>query len=157
MELFGKNKEKSTSKKKEGGNLPNPGFTGGGFWGNVIATLFILFLLTGVYSFLSDRLTETEDIPLSTLAQEIRQGNVTAITVQGEDLTVTYKDSVEKTSKKEAGTALTETFANYGVTATELSHVEITVEGPSGFRYFLLTFAPFLLQILLIGFFIWFL
>ena len=66
-------------------------------------------------------------------------------------------EEVIKKSKKEAGTALTETLVNYGVSQEKLNKVSVEVKSPSGFKYWFFTLAPFMIPIFLIVFFIWFL
>jgi len=62
-----------------------------------------------------------------------------------------------KTSKKEAGTALSDTLTNYGVTPEELAQVAIEVKSPSGFLFWLGALAPFIFPLIFILFLIWFL
>jgi len=99
----------------------------------------------------------TEDV----VAEEVTEGEVieTPTEEQGgevvsEEITT---EAVVKKSKKEAGTALTETLVNYGVTREKLNTVSIEVKNPSGFRFWFFTLAPFMIPIFLIVFFIWFL
>jgi cell division protease FtsH len=66
-------------------------------------------------------------------------------------------EDIVKKSKKEAGTALTETLVNYGVTHKQLNAVSIEIKNPSGFRFWFFTLAPFMIPIFLIIFIIWFL
>ncbi len=127
------------------------------FWVNFGSTILIFLLLVSLYSFLSDRGEETQVVPLSQLASDITSGSVTSVKVSGDDLTIIYQDATEKTSKKEPGTALSDTLSNYGVTAESLKSVAISIEEEGGFRFWFLSLAPFLLPLLLIGFFLWFL
>ncbi|MEX0652425.1 MAG: ATP-dependent zinc metalloprotease FtsH [Candidatus Paceibacterota bacterium] len=156
---------------------------GQNFWTNLLSTLLIFFLLVSAYSFIVTGTNKPEEIPISQLAQDITEGEVASIVVSGEILEITYgmptpevegeeptevaveqessvtppEEAVVKKSKKEAGTALTDTLVNYGVTREQLSMVSIDIKNPSGLRFWLLTLAPFLIPILLIIFIIWFL
>lgn len=121
----------------------------------LIALVIFLFLVTA-YSLLTD-LEKVEEISLSVLAQEITAGNIAAITVDGDELEITYKDGQERLSKKEAGTALTTTLTNYEVPVEQLSLVDIEVKNEQGAFYWIASLAPIILPILFIVFFLWFL
>lgn len=126
-------------------------------WGSFTTILAVVVLLSLAYSYVwkEDRAPET--VSLSALVADIREGTVSTITISGDDLTVQYADDTEKKGKKESDAALSETLSSYGLTATELSRVEIEVKNQSGFRYWFFSLAPFLLPLILIGVFIWFL
>lgn len=122
-------------------------------------TALLALLVIGIgFAVYEEYNPETEQIPLSQLATQIKEGNVEKITVEGEDITAEVSgEDADRVSQKEAGTALTDTLANYGVTPEMLSSVKITIEDPSGFGYWLATLGPFLLPLLFIAAFIWFL
>jgi len=159
MALFEGNAPKKDDKKKGGGGrgplLKLPG--GGGLWGNLFTAFLIFLLLASIYSFFTENAGKPENIPLSQLAADVRGDKVSKILVSGEDLKITYTDESEKSSKKEASTALTDTLSNYGVTTENLSKVSIEVETQSGFRFWFLNLAPFLVPIIFIVFLFWFL
>ena len=121
-----------------------------------VLALIIFFVLVSAYSLLSGS-PRASEIPLSELASEIKANNVDKIVVEGDELAVTFADGAEKISKKEAGTALTTTLNNYGVTPAMLSEVEIEVESDQGALYWAASLAPIILPILFILFFLWFL
>ncbi len=127
------------------------------FWVNLLTTLVIFFLLISAYSILAEQQRADTEIPVSQLALDVTAGIVSEIVVKGDQLEVLYESGDEKKSKKEAGTALTDTLANYGVSAETLSGVSIEIDNPGGLRFWLLNLAPFLLPLLLIGLFLWFL
>jgi hypothetical protein len=103
---------------------------------NTISTaILILFLITGFYSILVDQTVEQNLIPLSELVHDVGMGKVTAITVQGNTLIAEYQDKTTKTSKKETDASVTETFTSYGLTPEKLNAVKISIEGPSGFWF----------------------
>jgi cell division protease FtsH len=131
---------------------------GSGFFRNLITALLVLLIIGAGFAVYEEYNQETEDIPLSQLATQIKEGNIEKITVEGEDITAEVSgEEAKRISQKEAGTALTDTLSNYGVTPDDLSEVEITINDPSGFGYWLATLGPFLLPLLFIGAFIWFL
>src|SRR3989344_7215150 len=129
---------------------------GGQFWGNLLKIILIFLILISVYSFVVENQGKVEDVPLSLLANELNLGLVSKIVVKGDELEITYADGVEKKSKKEVNTALSETLANYGVTPESLSNVSVEIQGQTGFRFWLTTLAPFLIPLVFILFFLWF-
>src|SRR3989339_683105 len=79
------------------------------------------------------------------------------ILVEGEKLTVTYQNDEVKKSKKEAGSALSQTLFNYGVSSEALGKTEIEIKDESGFMFLLLNILPFLLPVIFILLFFWYL
>ncbi|MDO8492501.1 MAG: hypothetical protein Q7S34_02580, partial [bacterium] len=146
---------KGKNQKDKGGKnlLPTPNF-----WGSIMGTIIIFLVLSSLYSFVVENRSKNEALPISQLVSDINEGKVTSIVVKGNDLTVSYKDTEEtREAKKESGVGITETLKNYNVGSEKLGMVKIEVKEPSGFGYWFLNLAPFLLPILFIVFFIWFL
>ncbi len=141
--------------KKKGGSPKNLG-PNQSFLKQALLTIFIFFVLTSLYSSLTDSQSKVEEVSLSELAQNISSGLVESIVVKGDELSVKYTDGVEKLSKKEGGTALTTTLANYEISKEDLSKVEVSVEDDRGAGFWILSFAPIIIPILFIIFFIWF-
>lgn len=142
--------------------------SGGQFWGNLLSTLLVLLIIVMTYSFIVENREKKIEIPLSVLIEDVKSGKISKIVVEGEKLKATYKAEetetgegekelaeVVKESKKEAGTALSETLVNYGVSKEELMALEIDIRKESGFGYFLLNAAPFLIPITFILLFFW--
>lgn len=145
---FKKFKSKGKGKKQK---RPQPSFAN-----NLISGILIILLIVTAYSFISDRTGSVEEIPLSEVARNVSNGTVEKITVSGDTLTLTYTDDTEKKSKKEVGTAITETLANYGVPSAQISEVGIEIKNESGFRFWFFTLAPFLIPLLFIVALFWF-
>ncbi|MDP3734922.1 MAG: ATP-dependent zinc metalloprotease FtsH [bacterium] len=124
---------------------------------HLVTALLVLLALMTLYSYVREQSTRAEEVPISTLADDVRAGRVAGIVVHGEDLTISYKDESTRRAKKELGTALSETFGNYGVTTEMLAAVEMRVEEPSGLFFLVLNLLPFMLPVFFIVFFLWFL
>jgi len=132
------------------------------FWLNLVVTFMVLLALTYAFSFMAERDDEPEQLPLSQVAQDIADEHISKIEIEGDTLLLTYKGDDEaqghsKTSKKEAGTALSESLANYGVAGEQLRKVQVEVVEESGFRFWFLTLAPFLFPLFFILILMWFL
>ena len=150
----GKGSEESDGKKgKKGLKTTN----NKQFWVNLFTTLVIFFLLVSTYSLIVEQRVSIEEIPISKLASDITEGVVASIVVKGDELEILYISEEEKKSKKEVGVALTDTLANYEVPMEALAGVQIEIKNPSGIRFWLFNLAPFLLPLVIIGFFLWFL
>lgn len=133
------------------------------FWMNLLVTFLILFALTSIFSYFAENTQEPEEIPLSQVATDITDGKIERIEVQGDSLTMTYRpesdggETVEKTAKKERGTALSDSLANYGVEGEKLRSTNVEVVDEGGFTFWLVTLAPFLLPLVFLLILLWFL
>ncbi len=145
-------KNKNKNKRNIGGFLPPTSF-----WGNIASLILIFLIIISLYSLIADYQKQTPEIALSQVAGDINAGKIQTIVVEGDELTLTYTDKSEKKSKKESGVAITETLKNYQIPQDKLAVVNIEVKNPSGFSFWAITLAPFLLPIAFIIFFIWFL
>ena len=81
---------------------------------NFIFVLLIIIAISGVFSLLSNSSNGTKIIPISQVVQEINQGKVKSITLNGDNLTINYNDNATATkSVKETGTDLIMLFNDY--------------------------------------------
>ncbi len=119
--------------------------------------LLVLFLISGLYSAIAEQTSSSNDISLTELVHDVGMGKVVNITVRGDDLMAEYQDKTVKHAKKESDAAVTETFSSYGLTPDKLNAVKITVEGPSGFWFWIGQIAPFLAPLIFLAIIIWFL
>jgi cell division protease FtsH len=153
-------RERHKGDKEPGGKGPLPQMPeGGSFWFSLAGAILSIFLIAGLYAYITDmRAGKPEQIGISQLATDILAGKVTDVTVAGDDVTATYNDEAKskKEARKEAGTALSDTLNNYGVTPQALSGVKIEVKSESGFMYWFGILAPFLGPLLLLVFFVWY-
>ncbi len=145
---------------KPNGAPSGPGrfFTpGGGFTSNLVSIVLIFLLLISAYTLVETGTKAKPVISLSQVANDIKAGDITAIQVSGNDLTLKYKDGTQKTSMKDPDDGLPETLVPYGVTPDELSQVDLTVSNESGFLYWFEALGPTLITLILFGVLLWFL
>jgi len=83
-----------------------------------------------VYSFYSQQVQDVQDMKLSEVAAQVREGNVTSVRVEDDKLLVDLADGREVVSHKGPESTLTEQLRNLGVTQQELADVEIEVVKP---------------------------
>ncbi len=126
------------------------------FSSHLLTALVVFLVLIGLYSAFMEQGQAPVQISVSELAGAIHAGQVKAIVIEGEQLSVTYADKTEKKSKKEAESSLSETLVNYGILPADLAKVKIEVKNPSGFMYWLQILIPFLIPLLFIVIFFWF-
>ncbi|MEX2010496.1 MAG: ATP-dependent zinc metalloprotease FtsH, partial [Parcubacteria group bacterium] len=127
-----------------------------GMFGQALLTFAIFLLLMSSYAYLTNTTKEDVAVSISELSQAVTRGEVESISVRGDELTAIYLDGTTKESKKEEGTALTDTLTNYGVTPEAFAQVKIDVENNQGFFYWFASLAPILIPLIFIIFFIWF-
>ncbi|MEK7088520.1 MAG: ATP-dependent zinc metalloprotease FtsH [Patescibacteria group bacterium] len=127
------------------------------FSGNMLGAILIFMTITALYLLISGTPKNILEISISDLAKSVSAGEVKSILVEGEKLTITYKDDTVKTSKKETESSLSQTLFNYGVKPEALTKTNIEVKNESGFGYWLMNILPFFLPIIFILFFFWYL
>lgn len=153
MEFPRKPKKIIITKPPQKGGPPS----GRTLFSQMMIALAVFLLLVGIYSVITDSTVPTEEISLSTLAEEINLGNISSVVVIGDNLEVKFADGSEKVSKKEAGTALSTTLKNYDVSSDDFSKVNIEVRNDRGLFFWVASLAPIILPIAFILFFLWFL
>jgi len=148
LNFLGQNNE--MNKRKNGKN-------GSRFSGSIAGAVLIFMLITGLYLVLSGVSKEVPQIAISDLAKSVNAGEVTKIEVSGENLTITYVNGDIKNSKKEAGSSLSQTLVNYGVSDEALAKTQINIKNENGFGFWFMNILPFLLPIIFIVIFFWYL
>lgn len=130
----------------------------GNFWNNMLSTVLLLILLTAAYSYISDRQEKPEEISLSEVVTQVKSGEVKEIIVRGSKLEVAYVDETRNgaEAKKETDASITETLSNLGVSAEELSGIELDVKNETGFAFWASTLAPFIFPVIFLLLIIWF-
>ena len=135
-------------KKKGVGGTP--------LWRNVFTSLTIFVVLILIYSAIVQSTSEVATIPLSQLATDIGAGEVKSITIKVNTLEVVYVNGDKRQAQKEPDAALTQSLSNYGVDKDKLATVQIDVQSESGFLFWVINLAPFIIPIIFIAIFIWF-
>ncbi len=101
-------------------------------WG--VALTLVLGIVIGVIIYFAggrgaeEAPPELPSVPITTVAQDIKEGRVSKIVVCGEDLTVTRIDGLVMVSHKEPTADLLQLLTNLGVTPEQMSEVIINVE-----------------------------
>lgn len=118
-----------------------------------LITVAIFLVLIFAYTGISSYEKATTNIAISELAREVQAGDIKTISVVGSSLTITDKDGKKLTSQKDQSESLETVLTRYGVTPETLKAVEIKNEDDNSVLSYLIAFSPFLIPLLLIGFF----
>lgn len=130
----------------------------GNFWNNMLSTLLILVGITFLFSHLSDTTPPPDELSISEVVSQVKAGEVKEIIVRGNRLEVAYVDETRNRgeAKRETDASVSDSLANFGVTAEQLANIRIDVQRETGFAYWFGQFAPFLFPLLFLLLIIWF-
>jgi cell division protease FtsH len=163
MDILNNKKTPNKRAPNQKNKLPSFGKNSWNLISKISNAIFIILIISLLYSFVFSGPTNPEQISISQLANDISSGLVQKVEVKGDNLTITYSTTSEatstivKTSKKEEGVALTQSLFNYKVPQEQLSKVNIDIVSDTGFGYWFMSLAPFIIPFILIGIVAWFL
>src|SRR3989344_5789551 len=123
---------------------------------NLFVTILVFISVILLFSSVYTAGEQPQIISLSELAQKIQADEVRSLTVEENTVTATLSDDSITETHKEAETSLTETLGQFGVSSEQLSQIAITVQEPSGLKFWSGILLPTLIPILVIGFLFWF-
>ncbi|MDP3999413.1 MAG: ATP-dependent zinc metalloprotease FtsH [bacterium] len=126
------------------------------FYKSILWATLVLFLLSLAFSFLFDTQAKPEVLSLNQLTARINSGEITKITVQGDNLKISLKDGKEAVAQKETESGLSETLKNYGVKTDALNQVAIEIQDESGFQFWMGILLPTLLPLIAMVVIFWF-
>ena len=123
---------------------------------NLLITFLAFLTIAGLFTLLNNPTQEPKEISLSQLVEQINQEQISTIIIRGDKLEIDLKDGEKEVATKEKETSLTESLKNYGLDSEKLKLVNLEIKGESGTAFWLGNVLPFLLPLLIIGFFLWF-
>ena len=97
---------------------------------NFVYLLIVIAIGAIIFTALRGQGTPTEDISLSQLADSINNGQVTAISVSGDDVRVTEAGGTIVTTRKDPSTDLLTQLDKLGVKQDALSKIQYSNERP---------------------------
>lgn len=127
-----------------------------GMFKNFLIFIFVFLVIAVVFSGFNANFSKVEKVGIGTVVQQIKDGNVKSIEVEGNTLLVTLKDDTQQSAQKESAESLSTLLKNYEVPAETTQGISIEVKEQSGMMFFLGTILPFVLPFLVIGAFIFF-
>lgn len=125
------------------------------FSSQFLGALLIFMVLISAFLFLTDNSDKSTTVAISELASQIKSGQVSEITVNGDSLVATLKDESTVESRKETSASLSDTLSAYGVSEENLSSIKINIESESGFGFWIGTLLPIVLPIVFILVIFW--
>ncbi len=123
---------------------------------NLLIALLAFLTIAGLFALLNESDEKPEEISLNQLVSQINQEEVSKIVIKGDKLEVELKDGAKQIAVKERESSLTESLKNFNVDSEKLNAIDLEIKGESGFVFWVGTVLPFLLPLLIIGFFLWF-
>jgi len=127
---------------------------------NLIKNLLIAFLafitIAAFFALFNETGEKKEDVSLSKLVEQINQEQVLNIIIRGDKLEIELKDGTIEKTTKEKEASLTESLKNYNVDPEKLGLINLEIKQESGLVFWAVAILPFLLPLLIIGFFLWF-
>ena len=122
---------------------------------NLLWAVATLFIVSFLFSSLFNPTDPPKKLSLNELAQKINEGEVAAVTVNGDDLEITLKDGSRGASKKEAEASLSETLKNFGIESSALKDVAVEIRDRSGWQFWVGILVPTLIPLFILGFLFW--
>ena len=123
---------------------------------NILIFVGAVGIVMAAFAFINPSQPKTTD--LSTIAQNVEDGKVQSISVDGSKISVTLKDKSIVEATEESTDSLTEVLKNYGVDTAKMRTVPITVKQPTWFEELMTTVVagaiPFLLVFAVMWFFL---
>lgn len=124
---------------------------------NISYIILVLIMLVGVSILASSKGGSIEDITLNVLVDEINEGQVKEIMVDGNDLNIVLKEGDKKQrAHKEREAGMTETLINLQVDSKKLNEVAVDIKIPSKGAKIASGIFSIIAPVLLIGIIIWF-
>ncbi|MFA5386491.1 MAG: ATP-dependent zinc metalloprotease FtsH [Candidatus Paceibacterota bacterium] len=122
---------------------------------NIFLAINILLAIAIIFALFSQFQKSVTTLSLDELATKINNHEVSKISVNSNNLSITLKNGQTAVATKELETSLSETLKNYGVNPAALQQVKIEIVEASGFKYWAGVLIPILLPLLIIGVFFW--
>ncbi|MBI4092770.1 MAG: ATP-dependent zinc metalloprotease FtsH [Candidatus Kerfeldbacteria bacterium] len=122
---------------------------------NFLIFFGVFIAIFAIFSRISVPLTKPTPVDLGTFIQQIKDGQVKAVEVEGGKLTVLLTDGKTETTYKEENQSFSELATNFGITGEQLSRTKVNVKN-NGSSIWINALFSFLLPFLLISGFLWF-
>ncbi len=123
---------------------------------NFIYAVIIFLAIGGIFSLYQTSTQQIGEVSLNQMVEQIENGEVEQIIVEGDKLNIVLKDGTKEVTNKETDESLSALLINYGVKSEEIRDIKVDIRGESGLSFWLGAILPFLLPFLLIGGFIYF-
>ncbi len=102
-------------------------------------------------------LNPEKKVDVTSFINQVQEGQVSEIVVEGQQLKVTYQDKTTATVEKEPGESLSELFKNYNVADDKTRAIKTTIKTNSGAGYWAAVLLPNIIPLVLVFALMWFL
>lgn len=102
-------------------------------------------------------LNPEKKVDVTSFINQVQEGQVSEIVVEGQQLKVTYQDKTTAIVEKEPGESLSELFNNYNVADDKTRAIKTTIKTNSGAGYWAAVLLPNLIPLVLVFALMWFL
>jgi len=123
---------------------------------NFLYILLIFLLISTVFTLFFNPFDQGQEISLTKLVEDINEGRVKKLTVEGSEIDVLYNDDSIAETRKETESSLTESLINFGVELEKIKSIEIETKPEGGIWIWLGPLLMFGLPVLLFIFFFFF-
>ncbi len=123
---------------------------------NIVLGILVVLVVAALFSSYTLSGEKTEDISMATLVEEIENGVVESIEMEGVEVNVILNDGTKQLTRKESGASLSEVLIDYGITSDQLRAADISVEDRSTRSYIMGVILPSMLPLLLLVLIFWF-
>ncbi|MEK7451828.1 MAG: ATP-dependent metallopeptidase FtsH/Yme1/Tma family protein, partial [Patescibacteria group bacterium] len=123
---------------------------------NIVLAILTILIVSSIFSSYSFKKDKPEEVNIAKVVEEIQNGSIQSIDIEGTDIRITLKEGKKQTTRKESNVALPELLINYGVTSEQLRQANINVKDRSTRSYILGVILPSLLPLLLLMVVFWF-
>ena len=116
---------------------------------NFFLILVIFLSISYLFSLYHNKSAKIEKIGLENLVQEVNNSQVSAISIDGNNLAIRLKDGKQQKATKESGESLSQLLRNFNVEADKMAAVNIEVKPDSSNNILFSIILPFVLPIVI--------
>lgn len=119
---------------------------------NIISFLVVLVAISVIFSLITTKPGTTSRVPVSAFVDEVQNGNITALTVEGDTITGVGVNGTTYITKKESSQAISDVLEGYGITSEAVANLSIDIQEPSAGVMLLQSVLPTLILVVGVGF-----
>ena len=121
---------------------------------NILTIVLVFILMASIFAFF-DETEKPNEVPMSKLAEQIKNEEVKKIDVKSNDIEIELFDGTKEKTLKDGNSSLEEQLAVYGIEEDKLSKSNISMKGESSGEFWARTLLPILIPLLFIGVLLW--
>ena len=123
---------------------------------NIIIFIIVIIALAGLFSLFNLPATQSQEVDITTLVNEIENEQVKSIKIEDSQLAITLSDDKTQTVRKENSESLSALLKNYNVSPDKIKKVAIEVKQDSQLSFWMINILPFAIPVIFVVVFFWF-